>query len=386
MMIKPIMALEKKVNFSVKTNTNASNQASQTMKAKSCFPREHVAGYSLQTAAEVTSEPTGLLRTLDKVHLPIDQNRTVLMKPPNLPSCSTLSLAHTKNASSVVPKLSANNKLRSTKRTKSFHSGKIEGPPQCDICGKFLKDPGTLRQHKQIHLNIRPFTCSHPDCGKSFRRKFHLQTHSLIHQGIKKHQCGYCGRLFLLQKDLVSHERIHTGERPFQCTECSKSFNLKSHLVMHLRTHTGEKPYKCDICSKCFTQSNSLRLHKKKVHQDSTNLSAKRNNGVVRSKKSKTMKPASLPKSSDSTTVETSPGKVPIYRYRGALVAPSSSMSTTLLLPQPMFATQSYELADISVPNDQLIFPSPSVPSVVEQEPLHFADPHNLPVFGHEDV
>ncbi|CAL8123775.1 unnamed protein product [Orchesella dallaii] len=249
----------------------------------------------------------------------------------------------------------------------SVNNDEYQLPSQCDICGKFLKDPSSLRQHKQIHLNIRPFVCPEPECGKSFRRKFHMQTHLLIHKGDKKHQCNYCGRLFLLQKDLVSHERIHTGERPFQCSDCSKSFILKSHLVMHLRTHTGEKPYICEICSKCFTQSNSLRLHKKKLHPENaaskqSKPSKKKSNSTRKTKKgtrkSQMNKTSAIPGHSRQLTLSTPqlPAKLPIYKNQG--ITSFSKSAPTITVLQPMTSSQSYEILEHHIlSEDQVIIP-----------------------------
>ncbi|ODN04538.1 putative zinc finger protein [Orchesella cincta] len=234
-------------------------------------------------------------------------------------------------------------------------------PSQCDTCGKFLKDPSSLRQHKQIHLAIRPFLCPEPECGKSFRRKFHMQTHLLIHKGDKKHQCADCGRLFLLQKDLVSHERIHSGERPFQCSNCSKSFILKSHLVMHLRTHTGERPYKCEVCLKCFSQANSLRLHKKKLHLDnnpkkqSNKPTKTRSNAIKKGTKKEATAPSRIPSQSTSQL----PAKLPIYKNQG--ISTSTRMTPSFTILQPVTSSHSYEILEHHILNDdQVIIPQSS--------------------------
>lgn len=235
---------------------------------------------------------------------------------------------------------------------------KSQLPSQCDTCGKFLKDQGSLRQHKKIHLNVRPFPCTHPGCEKSFRRKFHLQTHALIHTGVKDHQCGYCGRCFLLQKDLANHERIHTGERPYRCPDCSKTFTLKSHLVMHLRTHTGERPYTCDLCNKAFSQSNTLRLHKKRMHQDSRTQPSKKSVTQRSRKKGKNLVTATsstaTPMPSTSLSVPppvAMPAKLPIYRNQQSAIFPqfknaSARLPQTVTILQQPIQNQSIQLLE----------------------------------------
>ncbi len=73
---------------------------------------------------------------------------------------------------------------------------------QCEICGKLINGQAAMKRHSQTHTNYRPYQCLEPGCNKSFQRKFHLKTHSLIHNGEKKHMCRYCGLKFLLPKGI----------------------------------------------------------------------------------------------------------------------------------------------------------------------------------------
>ena len=38
-------------------------------------------------------------------------------------------------------------------------------------------------QHERIHLDLKPFSCDYPSCGKRFRQKAILNQHTRIHSG-----------------------------------------------------------------------------------------------------------------------------------------------------------------------------------------------------------
>uniref|UniRef100_A0A8D0GA31 Zinc finger protein 653 n=1 Tax=Sphenodon punctatus TaxID=8508 RepID=A0A8D0GA31_SPHPU len=91
-----------------------------------------------------------------------------------------------------------------------------------------------------VPLGVREFTCE--TCGKSFKRKNHLEV----------------------------HRRTHTGETPLQCEICGYQCRQRASLNWHMKKHTSDVQYNftCEHCGKRFEKGDSVKFHKLKSHPE----------------------------------------------------------------------------------------------------------------------
>lgn len=75
-------------------------------------------------------------------------------------------------------------------------------------------------------------------CKKHFSRKFTLDMHLLIHQGLKPHKCNVCHKSFRQKGTLMRHKALHSTTALFQCHLCNKAYRQKNVYLHHLKyTH-----------------------------------------------------------------------------------------------------------------------------------------------------
>lgn len=64
-----------------------------------------------------------------------------------------------------------------------------------------------LKEHRNVHTGLKPFSCSWEGCNKSFSAKKSLRFHEYAHSGMKKFKCNYCDVLFMNPAARRSHEK-----------------------------------------------------------------------------------------------------------------------------------------------------------------------------------
>ena len=108
----------------------------------------------------------------------------------------------------------------------------------CDECGKVLKHPAALAEHKRRHVKV---VCT--ECGETVSEmtyKYHmLSKHTPEDQ--KPYHCKVCNKGFIKSEALKEHGYIHTGERPYSCDYCARTFGDRSNKLKHMKqAHPAE--------------------------------------------------------------------------------------------------------------------------------------------------
>ncbi|KAJ3611001.1 hypothetical protein NHX12_021017 [Muraenolepis orangiensis] len=88
---------------------------------------------------------------------------------------------------------------------------------QCDKCQKQFNNGRFLHLHDlHVHLGVKKaLLCPH-ECGKTFTRQFHRESHVLSeHDGTKAFSCGSpnCSKAFAMKESLWRHSVVHDPKR-----------------------------------------------------------------------------------------------------------------------------------------------------------------------------
>lgn len=78
--------------------------------------------------------------------------------------------------------------------------------------------------------------------------------------------CTVCGKQFREKSHLATHSRAHVDIRNFKCNECGNRYKTKTNLLFHMKTHE-EAPFICKKCDKIFPERKVLMRHTRVVHR-----------------------------------------------------------------------------------------------------------------------
>lgn len=112
---------------------------------------------------------------------------------------------------------------------------------KCLTCGKSFTKPIDLRRHSDsVHNKKKPFFCSVEQCGKSFSLKCTRNRHMQLHKEKRNLvTCDVCFKSLSCESSLKFHSRIHLNIKPLSCSfpQCALSFRTPGNLKSHLKTH-----------------------------------------------------------------------------------------------------------------------------------------------------
>lgn len=116
---------------------------------------------------------------------------------------------------------------------------------QCDKCELQYNFKYQLRKHIEVsHLDKPRVKINRP----------------------KKFQCDVCSYTFSELRILNEHRNIHLDLRPFVCEYCSEGFHNSANLRYHRKRHLNPDGYKCPVCTESFVNHQSLRKHHIRQH------------------------------------------------------------------------------------------------------------------------
>jgi KRAB domain-containing zinc finger protein len=151
----------------------------------------------------------------------------------------------------------------------------------CAVCGRQFRLRQLLTTHSVTHTGERPYACRHPGCTKRFGQSSTRNYHERTHSDARPYVCAQCGLGFKLQPILRNHVASVHGDAgggstqpAHRCQECGKAFKLAGALQTHVRTtHRADRPHACPDCPKRFKSRQQVERHRVSMHSDERPLS-----------------------------------------------------------------------------------------------------------------
>ena len=138
----------------------------------------------------------------------------------------------------------------------------------CSICHKHENSASSLRYHiESVHKDSK-HKCDL--CDMEFSHQTTLKTHiKHVHELAMDFHCGVCDFKTKNKQYMKEHiENIHEGKKPYHCLICDSRFALKPNFTAHVAiVHEGKRTEKCETCHKFFSKRRDLKKHIASVHQ-----------------------------------------------------------------------------------------------------------------------
>ncbi|CAG0887433.1 unnamed protein product [Cyprideis torosa] len=127
----------------------------------------------------------------------------------------------------------------SLKRHRDFVHGDAGSNFVCSHCGRKCWSQAMLRQHEESHSDLKRHVCD--SCGKAFKYKDQLTRHvTLDHKGMNPYKCPKCGKVYRTPLRLKDHMNLHLEIKPCICAVCGQAFATRSRLDTHRKKHRKE--------------------------------------------------------------------------------------------------------------------------------------------------
>lgn len=146
----------------------------------------------------------------------------------------------------------------------------------CQFCSLSLSNDNLARHIKRFHSDDNEkfeYKCDFNGCGKGFTTKSMLRDHKNLHLGLKPYVCEFCSKAFPHNAVLRRHKYRHINPEKFKCKVCNECFVTGRGLQNHVqRKHTDAgndaRPFGCDFegCTAAFKYEQYLQSHKREVH------------------------------------------------------------------------------------------------------------------------
>lgn len=131
---------------------------------------------------------------------------------------------------------------------------------KCSLCPKTYHSADKLANHtKHFHPSAEPATYVCEECGKVCATNGSLKEHRIVHSDAKPFKCAFCPKSFKNMPRLRTHEDIHNATQ-YICPHCGLQLNTKITLKMHLVVHSDKKQYKCEVCGNEYKRVKALKV------------------------------------------------------------------------------------------------------------------------------